>query len=131
MWQQYLSKLRTLGDNWASGLSNRPTEQSLQVAERLLMDIDCWYSNIGYKEFIYPRITIGPTPAGGIGIEIEVSAETIAFVTILNDKIEYEVEKNGHYTEQVVDKNTIVNKIASLYNTQKSVSPNVYNILKY
>lgn len=118
--QQYLTKLKSLGDNWISGSSKQPTEQSLQVSKNLLAHLEYWYSKIGHKDFVYPKLIMGPTPAGGVGIEIEVFPEMRAFINIFNDTIEYEVEKNGHYIEQVVDKDSITNSLLALYNTKET-----------
>jgi hypothetical protein len=117
---QYLTRLRSLGDNWISGTSKQPTDQSINHSKNLLINLENWYSNIGHKSFIYPKVIMSPTPAGGIAIEIEVFPELRAFINILNDKVEYEVETNGHFVEFAADKDNIASRLLTLYNTKEN-----------
>jgi len=111
----YLNRLAFLGNNWISGSSKQPTEQSIQVSREVLNDIGNWYASEGYKEFIFPKILMSPTPAGGIAMEIEIFPTTRAFVNILNENIEYELEKDGYYVEYQATKENINNQLQTLY----------------
>src|SRR5262249_17430871 len=63
---QYLNRLTTLGDNWISGSSKQPTAKSIGLSKDLLNNLGYWYSDLGHKDFIYPKVIMSPTPAGGI-----------------------------------------------------------------
>jgi hypothetical protein len=114
---QYLTRLSTLGDNWISGSSKQPTTESIDLSKDLLARIGYWYSDKGYKNFVYPKIVMSPTPKGGIAMEIKVFPHMTAFVTFSKSKVEYEVEKNGHYVEFQANQENIANQLLGLYNS--------------
>lgn len=119
---QYLNSLKTLGNDWMSSPSLQPTEESISLSKDLLASLNHWYTHSGYTNFVYPKVIMGPTPSGGVGMEIELFPDLRAFVTILDDKIEYDVEKNGYYSEYKVDKNNITNELLALYNSDKAIA---------
>jgi hypothetical protein len=118
---QYLSRLRNLGDNWISGHSKRPTVNSINRSKDILNGLKYWYSSVGYKNFVYPKVIMSPTPTGGIGMEIELFPELRAFVTVLEDKIEYDVEKNGYYVEYEADNDNVTGQLLALYNSKANM----------
>jgi hypothetical protein len=114
---QYLNKLKLLGNNWISGGAEQPTEQSIDLSKDLLNGLGHWYATVGNEKFLYPKVIMSPTPAGGIAMEIELFPEKRAYVTIMNDAIAYEVETNGHYVEMSADKDNISKQLLNLYST--------------
>lgn len=112
---QYLTRLSTIGNNWISGGSKQPTLLSISRSKELLDNLGYWYSETGHKRFVYPKVIMSPTPAGGIAMEIELFPEIRAFVNINDDEVGYEVETDGHYVEYKVDKDNISNQLLSLY----------------
>jgi hypothetical protein len=131
---KYLTGLNRLGNNWISGSSKQPTEESIKMSTNILREIEEWYTLEGYKAQVYPKITMGPTPAGGIGMEIELFPSMSAYVSISNKDITYETESNGHFVEEQVGGEDVSNKILNLYyssnegrsNPQRAVPLQVY-----
>jgi hypothetical protein len=116
---QYLTRLTSLGNNWISGSSKQPTDQSINLSKELLNNLAYWYNDTGHQKFVYPKVIMSPTPIGGIAMEIELFPEMRAFVTIYNEEIEYEVESEGYYVEFKADKDNISNQLLALYNSNE------------
>ena len=116
---RYLSRLESLGNNWISGSSKQPTQESIQLSKDVLNTIGNWYAFKGYKDFIYPKILMSPTPSGGIAMEIEIYPTTRAYMSILDNNINYEVEKNGYFTEYTATKDNISNQLLTLYDSNE------------
>ena len=116
---RYLTGLNKLGDNWISGNSKQPTLQSTELAKSLLSNIGIWYETKGFNTFIYPKILMSPTPSGGIAMEIELFSKLRAYITILDDKINLEIERDGLFVEQEADKNNMSEILLTLYNTHE------------
>ena len=53
-----------------------------------------------------------------MSIEIEIAPELRAFINVLGDKINYEVETNGHFIEHEANKDNIAGSLLSLYNNR-------------
>jgi len=113
----YLSRLHTLGDNWISGSSKQPTEKSINLSKDIINDLGNWYTNDGYKHYVYPKVIMSPTPAGGIAMEIEMFPEIRAYISILNDAIHFEVETDGFFAEKEVDRENLSNQLLTLYSS--------------
>ena len=116
---QYLNRLAFLGNNWISGSSKQPTEQSIHLSKELLNNIGNWYTYEGYREFVYPKVLMSPTPAGGIAMEIEIFPSMRAFVSVLDENINYEVEQDGNYVEFQATKDNISNQLLNLYTSNE------------
>jgi hypothetical protein len=116
---RYLNGLSKLGDNWISGMSKQPSMESIDLAKDVLNNIVVWYGVIGYEKNIFPKIIMSPTPAGGIAMEIEVRPSTRAYITILNDNTNFELETNGLFVEQEANKENISEKLLTLYNSNE------------
>ena len=111
----YLDALRKLGDNWISGESKQPTEESLKTSKSILNNLNWWYLSDGCHSYIHPQIIMSPTPIGGIAMEIIVSKNVKALITVLDSNIDLEVENNGYYSEQDTDSNNINVSLTGLY----------------
>lgn len=112
----YLENLNFLGDNWISGGSKQPTKESLDISKSILKNLNFWYQEEGYSKYINPRIIMSPTPSGGVTIEIILSRSLKAAISVLDEEINLEVEKDGFYFDKDTDKNSINDSLTSLYN---------------
>jgi|GEM_PF-6855844 len=115
---RYLTRLNKLGDNWISGNSKQPTLPSIDLAKDILNNISYWYEKEGYKQFVYPKIIMSPTPAGGIAMEIE-GLSSCAYITISDDQINCEIEHDGLFVERNTDKNSMGEILTTLYNSNE------------
>lgn len=111
----YLDKLRTIGDNWISGTSNQPTSLSIDLAISFLENLNLLYEKELANKFIAPKIIMGPTPMGGVGMEIEIYPSLKMYLTILNEDFICEIENDGFFMEQKVDKTSALATLMNLY----------------
>jgi len=100
-----------------SGSSKQPTDRSISLSRDLLNNLGYWYAYKGSESFVYPKVIMSPTPSGGIAMEIELFPDMRAFVTIFDEKIDYEVETKGNYVEFQADKDNISKQLLALYNS--------------
>ena len=112
---KYLEGLKSLGDNWISGNSKQPTEESLKTSKSILSNLNWWYLTEGCNKYVHPQITMSPTPGGGIAMEITISKSVKALITVLDNNVDLEVENNGYYIEEVTDSNAINVSLSTLY----------------
>lgn len=113
--QHYLENLKKIGDNWISGNSKQPTEESIEVSKNILNDLRNWYMMRGYNEFVYPKVIMSPTPSGGISIQIEMYPSKTAYFNIMNNDLEFEAEIDGYYSERDIKPENINESLNALY----------------
>lgn len=81
--KEYLEGLNNLEDNWSSGRSIKPSNNSLSLAKKTLNVIGDFYQK---KNDCIPRLIIGPIPSGGVTIELHGTNK---------NHIEIEIKNNG------------------------------------
>jgi hypothetical protein len=113
---QYLNNLRNLGDNWSSGKSLQPTSESINNGISLLRNLMFWFNNSIDPFLISPKIVIGPSPNGGIGIMIAFSEVLKMYVSILNSEFNCEIETHGLFEDFNLDTNNMLSTFTYLNN---------------
>jgi len=113
--EQYLDDLKEIGDDWISGSSKQPSDESIEISKKFLNEIGSWYAYSGYEDYVYPKIIMGPIPSGGISMKIELFPNLNAYFSIFGDNINYEVEQNGFFTEFEANSDNISYQLLTLY----------------
>jgi len=97
----YVRNLDKLGENWISGKSYPPNNETLLLGVEILKYLKEWYlANPSLLKRSIPSIVMGPIPAGGLSIEIVPQSEMKLYINIYNDgEIEMDVEDEGNFRE--------------------------------
>lgn len=119
---RYLDKLRSLGDDWISGGGKQPQEASIDTAKEILNNLEMWYSFHGCHSFTMPKIVMSPTPNGGIHLEIQLMDGLKSWINIINDDVEFEIEKCGHFTERDTPAAEVSSSLIDLYTSHDFMS---------
>lgn len=113
---QYLDNLRNLGDNWSSGKSLQPTQDSINNSIILLRNLILWFNNSTDPFLISPKLVIGPSPNGGIGLMIAFSETLKMYLSILNFNFNCEIETHGFFEDFDLNPNNILSTLTYLSN---------------
>ena len=108
----YLEGLENLEPDWASGGAVTPSASAIMRTKGLLAVIG---RMIVHEEVsLIPRIVIGPTPSGGMIVELHAGDENAINVTIANDDhVEVEVLYGGHYFD--IQGSEVIGMVAAQY----------------
>lgn len=110
---QYLSGLPQIGNAWISGPAAAPTVRTCEVAHGFLAGLERQlFSNQARP--IYPKLIMGPIPAGGVSIEL--TSTNAMYLHFHNSGlVEMEFEENGHFTEYEVSLDQFEENFAEVY----------------
>ena len=81
--EKYLDSLSSLNKNWINGKSEIPSQASLSVGKRFLLDLTRLIFN--KRNLPIPKIIIGPIPSGGICFELHINENNAMYVSIFNE----------------------------------------------
>lgn len=93
----YLDSLESLEAGWISGMGEVPSKDVISSSKALLL----FFENHVRKNVlsVIPRLVIGPSPRGGIGIEFHAEQDSAIFVTLSNDgSVEVDTKYHGYYS---------------------------------
>ena len=110
----YLGGLRNLERDWVSGGAVKPSSSAISLSQELLLYIG---KKVFSEEFrLIPRIVMGPTPSGGVIVELHADDANAINVTINNDdRVELEVQCGGYYYEFILSGNELNGTVTSQY----------------
>ena len=110
----YLEGLENLEADWASGGSVNPSASAIMRTRGLLALIGrkVVHGEVG----LIPRIVIGPTPSGGMIVELHADDENAINVTIANDDhVEVEVLYGGRYFDVDIRGSEVIGMVTAQY----------------
>ena len=108
---KYLDSLSNLSNNWISGKSEIPSQDSLSVGKRFLSDLTQLILN--KKNIPIPKIIMGPIPSGGICFELHINENNAMYVSIFNKGIiDIDLKYYDYYSSitESMDANKIIYK---------------------
>ena len=110
----YLEGLENLEPDWASGSAVNPSASAIMRTKGLLALIGRMV--IHEEVSLIPRIVIGPTPSGGMIVELHADDENAINVTIANDDhVEVEVLYGGHYFDVDLQGSEVIGMVTAQY----------------
>ncbi|MCE2441091.1 MAG: hypothetical protein J4F39_16910 [Candidatus Latescibacteria bacterium] len=110
----YLGGLRNLERDWVSGGAVKPSSSAIVLSQELLLYIEKKVLNEEFK--LIPRIVMGPTPSGGVIVELHVHDDNAINVTIMNDDcVDLEVLNGGCNYELNLQGNELNGSVPSQY----------------
>jgi hypothetical protein len=127
----YVKSLGYIGTNWISGSCNEPSKPAIDETINILSKLKnfhCLNARTVYyaqmttdniklhrKAALIPKLIMGPSPDGSIGIEIRLGKIAALHLNIEGDKITCEVESNGHFLEQDISKLNFISILQNMY----------------
>ena len=111
---RYLEGLMDLEQDWVSGNSVRPSSSAIYLSQALIRYVKTLA--IRKKISVFPKIVMGPIPAGGIVVELHADDDHAIYVTIPNDdQVEVEVQYAGYYFDVNLSENELIGTVTSQY----------------
>ena len=109
----YLRTLPAIGDDWISGTSVAPDQESCETAYNFLS---------GYEKFLFatspvprlPKMILGPIPSGGVSIELH-GANSLYLNFRNNKTVEVESETGGQFNDYETSHSEFQNFHQQLY----------------
>jgi hypothetical protein len=98
--KEYLDMLPSLGENWISGNSFPPSFEVIEKSKNLLDEFNNYIQKKGQQTQVdIPKLVMGPTPTGGIGVEFHVNSENALYISIHNNStVEIELKYFDFYS---------------------------------
>lgn len=110
----YLGGLQNLESDWVSGGAVKPSPSAIFRSKALLFSIG---KKVMSEEIsLIPRLVMGPTPSGGIIVELHADDDNAINVTITNDdRVELEVLYGGCYFEVNISESELIGMVTAQY----------------
>lgn len=113
---EYLEKLKSIGDGWASGKSVAPSVLSIEISKFILMNLYLIVTPSDKLKYFAPSIVLGPIAIGGMSLVIITSETKRLHINIFNDSaMEMDMELNGYFKEIDVDYDSLISRLSESF----------------